>query len=215
MRLPMMARSSSIRFTMALASAVMISACSADVMTPSASKTEERVSAFAPTPASLALIGVADGTYTVTFDPTHDQSFSLGPNRLDMPAHSVCNLTTSGYGTAYWNKPCSAQVLPVTLSVTIKNSQSAHPSIQFFPAMRFNPATSVQLFMYAPHVSQLDAKNWLMFYCNDAKVCVDESLTDAALRTYVDYSTSVVFRRVKHFSGYVVAERDGLSDGGQ
>lgn len=217
MRLPTMARSRFNRITIVTVGALLLGACSSDVTTPSASGSQEATSPFVPTPASRALVGVVDGTYSVTFDPTQNQSFSLGPNRLDMPAHSICNLLTSGYGTAYWNKSCTPQTLPVTLTVTIKNASSAHPSVQFFPAMRFNPTTTVQLYMYAPHVSIKDAKNWLMFYCNDAKQCVDESLTDSALKTYVDYTNSVVFRRVKHFSGYVVAERAGdiPSDGGQ
>ncbi|MEO5816116.1 MAG: hypothetical protein ABIT20_12640 [Gemmatimonadaceae bacterium] len=168
---------------------------------------------FVPTASQKALIGVVDGTYAVVFDPTRSQSFSLGPNRLDIPAYSVCNLLTSGYGEDYWNRSCSPQMLPVTLTVVIKNSQKTHPEVQFFPAMRFNPTTSVQLFMYAPKVSRDDAKNWLMLYCPDKGGCKDESTADSALTTYIDYTNNVLFRRVKHFSGYVVAERDG-SEGG-
>jgi len=44
-----------------------------------------------------------------------------------------------------------------------------------------------------------------MKYCNAAG-CVDESLTDPDLRSNVDVENKVVFRRIKHFSGYVVAE---------
>ena len=35
---------------------------------------------------------------------------------------------------------------------------------------------------------------------------MDESQTDADLRSNVDVENKVVFRRIKHFSGYVVAE---------
>ncbi len=161
-----------------------------------------------PTASQKALIGVVDGTYSVVFDPTRSQSFALGPNRLDIPAYSVCNLLTSGYGAAYWNRSCSPQTLPIVLTVVIKHSQSAHPEVQFFPAMRFNPTKSVQLFMYAPKVSRDDAKNWLMLYCPDKGGCVDESAADSDLKTYIDYTNNILFRRVKHFSGYVVAERD-------
>ena len=94
----------------------------------------------------------------------------------------------------------------MTLTVVIKNAASANPSIQFFPAMRFNPTKSVQLFMYAPNVSATDGKNWKMLYCPDLGACFDESATDASLTTSIDYSHNVLFRRVKHFSGYTVAE---------
>ncbi|MEP6992033.1 MAG: hypothetical protein ABJA80_13965 [bacterium] len=162
---------------------------------------------FVPSASAKALIGVADGTYAVTFDPTRDQQFYLGPNHLSMPAYSICNLLTSGYGVDYWDRSCSPQTLPVTLTVVIKNAASDNPSIQFFPAMRFNPAKTVQLFMYAPKVSRTDAKNWLMFYCPDGGACLDESLKDTSLITNIDYYNNVLFRRVKHFSGYTVAER--------
>ena len=161
---------------------------------------------FVPSVSAKSLIGVADGTYAVLVDPTSDQSFNLGPNHLDIPAGAICNLLKSGYGPKYWDRPCTSQVLPVELTVTIKNAKSDHPSIDFFPAMRFNPKKTVQLFMYAPHVSQQDAKNWQMFYCPDHGGCFDESLTDRSLLTSIDYTNNVLFRRVKHFSGYTVAE---------
>jgi hypothetical protein len=168
---------------------------------------------FVPSAASKALIGVVDGTYAVTFDPTRNQSFALGPNHLDIPANAVCDLGTSGYGEAYWNRDCSTQRRPVTLTVVIKNASGTNPEVQFFPAMRFNPTKSVQLFIYAPKVSRDDATNWLLYYSPNGVTRIDESLTDADLVTYIDYTHNVLFRRIKHFSGYVVAEHDGEGAG--
>jgi hypothetical protein len=210
MRMPMQARPIASRLT--LVAALLVGACSGEVTSPAAStpmKAVEATSMHVPTTSQKALIGVVDGTYAVTFDPRRDQSFSLGPNRLDIPANSVCNMLTSGYGADYWNRSCSPHTLPITLTVVIKNSQSTHPEVQFFPAMRFNPTKSVKLYMYAPKVSRDDAKNWLMLYCADKGKCIDESVTDSALTTYIDYTNNVLFRRVKHFSGYVVAENGG------
>jgi hypothetical protein len=214
MRMPMQARLSASLVTL-LASALLLGACAREVTSPAAStpnRAIEATSMFVPSASTKALIGVADGTYSVTFDPNHKQSFSLGPNHLDIPVNAVCDLLTSGYGASYWNRPCSPQKKPVTLTVIIKNSQSAHPEVQFLPAMRFDPNTSVELYMYAPRVSARDAKNWLMLYCPDSGKCIDESLTDRDLTTYIDYTNNVLFRRVKHFSGYVVAENseDGM-----
>jgi hypothetical protein len=210
MRMPMQARP--IFSSLTLAAALLVGACSGESTSPVAAaptKAVEATSMHIPTVSQKALIGVVDGTYAVVFDPRRDQSFSLGPNRLDIPANSVCNLLTSGYGEKYWDRSCSPQQQPVTLTVVIKNSQSTHPEIQFFPAMRFNPNKSVQLFIYAPRVSRDDAKNWLMLYCADKGGCEDESVSDRDLTTFIDYNNNVLFRRVKHFSGYVVAERDG------
>ena len=206
---PTKARTVAARFTM-IAGAMFLAACSGEVTSPAAkapATTLEATSMFVPSASAKALIGVADGTYSVTFNPGADQLFRLGPNHLSIPANSVCNLLTSGYGAPYWDRPCLPQLAPVTLTVIIKNASSLHPSIQFFPAMRFNPAKTVQLFMYAPQVSPTDAQNWLMYYCPDFGSCVDESRTDSALVTYIDYNNNVLFRRVKHFSGYTVAER--------
>ena len=205
---PMQARAVLTRCTV-LAGALLLGACAGDVSSPSAapSKTVEGTSMYAPTDAQKALVGVSDGTYSVTFDPTHKQSFALGPNHLDIPRNAVCDLVSSGYGTSYWDKPCSTQVAPVKLTIVIKNAASEHPSINFFPELRFNPTKMVELFMYAPNVSVNDSKNWLMLYCPDIGACYDESLTDRSLATVIDYRTNMLFRRVKHFSGYTVAER--------
>ena len=162
---------------------------------------------YAPSAAEKALIGVVDGTYSVTFDPMKDESFALGPNHLDIPAGGICNLLTSGYGAAYWDQPCDPETGSVTLTVVIKNAASDHPGINFYPAMRFNPSKPVELYMYAPNVSPTDAKNWLMSYCPDLGSCFDESLADKSLATVIDYTHDMLFRRVKHFSGYTVAER--------
>ncbi len=205
---PMKARAVITRYTV-LVGALLLGGCSGEVSSPAAdsNKTVEGNSMYAPTSADKALIGVLDGTYSVTFDPKKDVSFALGPNHLDIPGKSVCDLLLSGYGEDYWDKPCNPQTLPVTLTVVIKNAASDHPSINFFPAMRFNPSKNVQLYMYAPRVSEHDAKNWLMSYCPDLGECFDESLTDGSLTTVIDYKHEMLFRRVKHFSGYTVAER--------
>lgn len=218
MHTPTKARAAVLRYTV-LIGALVLGACKGEVSSPSAAsvKTMQGTSMYAPTAAEKALIGVVDGTYSVTFDPTKDESFALGPNHLDIPAGGVCNLLTSGYGAAYWDQPCDSETAPVTLTVVIGNATSDHPSINFYPAMRFNPATSVRLYMYAPNVSATDAKNWLMSYCPDLGGCFDESATDNSLSTVIDYSNDMLFRRVKHFSGYTVAERadDGTIITGQ
>jgi hypothetical protein len=208
---------------------VASSACGTDSTAPTpaapAAKvtTAEAKSGFAPSEASKALVGVADGTYTVTFNPGANQVFSLGPNRLEMPANSVCALGTSGYGPAFWDRPCTPETRPVTLIVTVKDAASANPIVDFKPAMRFNPQTRVSLYFYVPRVTREDAKNWQILYCGNSTQlssgngssgsCVNEAATDWTLRTYIDYSTSVLFRRIKHFSadrvddgGYTVAE---------
>jgi hypothetical protein len=141
---------------------------------------------------------------------------------LDIPANAVCKLVGSGYGSAYWNRACTPETLPVTLIVTVKGASSSKTEVDFQPAMRFNPDKNVSLFFYAPKVSKQDAKNWTILYCGsrysgeEGKKCVNEAQSDQSLQTYIDYQNSILFRRIKHFSayrvddssssGYVVAE---------
>lgn len=190
------------------AGAVLLAACAHDATAPaSATSTLEATSMFVPSASAKAMIGVTDGIYVVTFDPQRDQSIPLGPNNINIPSNAVCNLATSGYGASSWNRPCTPERMPVTLTITIRNASSKHPSLTFQPDMRFNPSRTVQLYMYAPRVSKDDVRNWLMYYCPDRGKCVDESLTDNSLTTSIDRANKMLFRRVKHFSGYTVAER--------
>lgn len=204
MRLPMMARYRS-TFVILLASGSLLAACSRDVTAPARPTlqvTPQKVSSFRPSKAARALYGVSDGVYTLTFDPSEDNSFNLGLNHLDLPAGSVCDLATSSYGVDHWNESCDLQHDSVTITVTITGASSSAPRIDFQPAMRFSPDKNVQLFMYSPNAALSDS--WKLGYCNDANVCVDESKTDPDLQSYIDHEASVVFRRIKHFSGYVV-----------
>ena len=208
---------------------VASSACSVDSKTlapssASSSTTAVRSSPFVPTAAQKALIGVTDGTYKVTFDPKQDQVFSLGPNRLEIPAWAVCKLGTTSYGPEFWNASCTPQTTLVQLTITVKNAASDNPSVDFQPAMRFSPNKVVQLYFYVPNVSQQDAKNWVITYCPNSGSgstsltstnsgsgstgtsggCLNEALTDPDLQTFVDYDANMLFRRLKHFSRYQV-----------
>jgi len=208
---------------------VASSACSVDSKTiapssASSSTTAVRSSPFVPNAAQKALIGVTDGTYRFTFDPKQGQVFSLGPNRLEIPAWAVCKLGNTRYGPAFWDSPCVPETTPVNLTVTVNNAASDHPSVDFQPAMRFSPQKVVSLYFYVPNVSQQDATNWVITYCPNAGSgstslsssnsgsgstgtsggCVNEALTDPDLQTFVDYDANMLFRRLKHFSRYQV-----------
>lgn len=208
MRLPMMARARVSMLTTLVASGVLLAGCSSEPTAPKASAGASQLSRspFAPTNAQKSLVGVTDGVYTFTIDPTQNQSLALGANRLDLPANSVCDLATTSYGVQYWNDPCSPQTAPLTITAVVKNANSSSPSIDFFPAMRFNPQNRVNLYIYVPTGLSKVAKHWTVQYCSTGNRCDDESRSDRDMKTFVDAQNNVVFRRIKHFSGYVVAE---------
>ena len=209
MRMPTQARKPVSLLALVVASSFTLVGCAGDSTAPAVRTvtSQAATSSFSPTEASRSLLGLADGTTSYTFDPTKDQSFALGPNHLDMPANSVCSLASSGYGHGKWKHNCQPETSPVTITVTVTDAATDHPRVDFEPAMRFNPHTKVMLSMYVPSASASD-KTWALLYCNTT-ICEDESQRDADLDTKVDKNSQVIFRRIRHFSGYVVAEVAG------
>jgi hypothetical protein len=208
MRLPMKARSTHYLLTLA-AAGVLLAGCSGEATAPATqakvTASQVRTSPFVPTAAEKALVGVVDGTYMFTVDAQQDQAVHLGPNYLSLPANSICEIGTSSYGAGTWNDSCTPHQGTVTITAVVKNAATDHPSIDFYPAMRFAPAKLVNLYIYVPVGMEDFQRNWNMKYCADGStVCVDESRIDADLASYADPANKMVFRRIKHFSGYVV-----------
>ena len=168
-----------------------------------------------------------DGTYSVDIDPNVANTLVMGGSKLEIPAASVCAIGSSGYGPSFWNLPCASETRPIQLTVTISSSGGSGTSIDFNPSLRFNPVSNVVLTLSAPNVSVQDAKNWVILYCPNSSSwtsgngsggsgsgggskCVNESLNDKDLQTFINYDAKQLFRRIKHFSmytaGYTVAE---------
>ena len=136
--------------------------------------------------------------------PSIDQSLALGASHLDIPANATCDLATSSYGAAHWNDACVAQSAPFTITAIVRNAATDHPSVDFEPALRFSPDKNVGLYLYVSNDATLDASR-VVKYCN-ASGCVDESISDPSLASSVDLVNRVAFRRIKHFTGYVIAQ---------
>jgi hypothetical protein len=217
MRLPMMARYRISTLSALALAGVLLAGCAGESTRPPAlQKTSQvRTSPFTPTVAQKALVGVSDGTYSFQIDPSQAQSLSLGASHLDIPANAVCDLATSSYGVGHWDEDCSAQTETFTITAVVRNAATDHPSVDFEPALRFSPGKLVNLYLYVTDQATLDASR-VVKYCN-ANGCADESVADASLASSVDLENRVVFRRIKHFSGYVVAgfadTAEGLIDG--
>jgi hypothetical protein len=183
-------------------------ACAADATAPTASSSAavRQPAGLTPIAASHALVGAKDGVYTFTIDPSQDQSLEIGPNHLDIPARAICDIGESSYGPEFWDDRCKAEREIVTITAIVQGADSSHPRIDFEPALRFAPDKRVMLYM------TLDARankaEWAnIFYCATGSTsCVDEAKEDASLRTTV--WDRLVFRRIKHFSGYIVLSRE-------
>ena len=205
MRLPMMARYRISMLSLVALVGVLATGC-ADSVKPAVTKqmSAVRTSPFTPTAAQKALVGVSDGTYSFVIDPSQDQSLSLGASHLEIPANSVCDLATSSYGAGHWEESCAAQTDTFTIHAVVRNAATDHPSVDFEPALRFSPDKMVSLYLYVTDDATLDNSR-VMKYCN-ATGCTDESLTDPSLASSVDLANRVVFRRIKHFSGYIILQ---------
>ena len=205
MRLPMMARYRISTLTMLAMAGVLLTACAGDSFKPATvQKTSQiKTSPFTPTAAQKALVGVSDGTYSFVVDPSQDQALALGASYLNIPANAVCDLASSSYGPEHWDESCAAQTDTFTVTAVVRNAASDHPSVDFEPALRFSPDKNVALYLYVTNDATLDASR-IVKYCN-AQGCVDESLTDSSVASSVDLENRVVFRRIKHFSGFMVS----------
>lgn len=215
MRLPMMARSRISLLSVLVMTGVGLAGCAGDATAPkTAPWSELATSPFVPTDAQKALVGVSDGSYKFLIDPSQAQSLALGASHLDIPANAVCDLATSSYGAEHWDESCAAQTDTFSITAIVRNAATDHPSVDFEPALRFSPDKNVMLYLFVTNDATLDASR-LVKYCN-ATGCVDESIADPSLVSSVDVENRVAFRRIKHFSGYLVssfAEVESAFDG--
>jgi hypothetical protein len=148
-----------------------------------------------------------DTAYTFTIDPQRFQQLNFGQHTLYVPAHAICQ-AGSGYGLTFWDKPCTPETAPITVTVKVKGATKGFPRVDFQPELRFNPRTTVVLALTVKGKGWANADSWRILYCatSSQNGCIDESLLDSSLATQLDRQTHQVFRRIKHFSGYLVAE---------
>lgn len=155
------------------------------------------------------------GTRTTTFKLTAEGgSFDIGGiYTLKVPANAVCVLGSS-YGPGTWDSPCETLAPGETIQITARYGFAGGPVVDFSPDIRFSPNAQVTLStdLFKPTLTtfrSMFAANpeWLRFfgiyYSRDFGVTrASDAAFDSSLRTHIDLRTGVVWRRVKHFSGY-------------
>ncbi len=159
--------------------------------------------------------GLRSTSFTVT---SAGGLFQAGPlYSVLFPANSICDPTTSSYGPGTWDDPCTtlAAGQSVTITATYGFSNGAL-TVDFSPALRFNPNTKVIIAtsVYATSLTTFanyyaanpSALHFLGIYYEPqlgAAGQTDAGL-DPTLVTHVNLTTGIVWRRIKHFSGYNV-----------
>jgi hypothetical protein len=145
---------------------------------------------------------------TLVIDPSVTSTYALGDgNTLTIPAHSLCDPATSTYGPTEWDKPCPLATSTVTVTFKGWLNRYNHPHVDFSPSMRFltppNGGGGWVSLNFADASAWSDSSTKIL-YCATATSCVDESATDFDVRTQKNGDV-VVWRKIKHFSGYNVA----------
>jgi hypothetical protein len=146
----------------------------------------------------------------LTINPNVARTYSFGDNWIYFPAHSICDPATSGYGPQYWEVSCRTLTQP--LKVTVRwSSKGGHAYARFTPELRFEPADARNVLRWVilslhdqRRLRQDDLYN-ILYNGTGSDGWVDESLTDPTLKVWIDPLHNSVVRRVKHFSGYMVA----------
>ena len=141
---------------------------------------------------------------TAIVDPRSNVTFGGDDNMVTIPAYSICNPLTTAYGPAHWDAPCSPATLPLTFKVKSWTDAAGNSRVEFTPDVRFSPSKVVGLYLKSTlgAVSSNTSINWCR---TGTTLCVNEARTDAALATQRDAASGFVYRRVKHFSGYMVS----------
>ncbi len=195
----------------ALVLGVMLSGCSDTLVAPKA----------APASAPTAVRFAPEGSPSLSLSGGHHANrvteFTVGPNggvffvgnhAVVFPANSICD-PSSGYGPDSWDAPCTTISAPLRISARLSNSKGAS-AVDFSPDLRFAPSASpsrwVWIFMSSPAAhgaSDLSRFN-IMFAESLGATPQNDAAEDPTLRTYVNRAAGVSFRRIKHFSGYMV-----------
>ena len=124
--------------------------------------------------------------------------------RIDFPVNAICDLQTSSYGPQAWDEACAPETETVRITTKIWLDADDHPHIDFQPAMRFSPALANGVMLYLRDRNAQYRDDMTILYCVTERGCYDESLRDPSLATQVDSDLGIVYRRIKHFSGYNV-----------
>lgn len=203
--------------SLTLASIAALTACAEPTATPAArtgALPEARKLATGDEPWAIY-----DGYETsFTVDPSRETTVRLWEHRIVFAPGSICRINSS-YGPSEWDKPCRATTQKTTIVVKITWDDFGRPRVDVHPNLRFVPGKDVTLHLkdvfgaVNPWTEILwcgsgSSGNGISVTNSKARAsggCVDESRTDASLRTRKDPLSGYLIRKLKHFSGYEVA----------
>jgi hypothetical protein len=153
-------------------------------------------------PASGGSVNLLDA-YTITFP----QGAVCDPNAED---------TQIGYANKTWDADCTPTTEDIAVTAVLKFSNGKlyvdfQKSLRFVPNKRVVLSTTVMAGQVQWQNNIGDTDGWTIQYAAgiDAEAVTD-ALQDPSVRTIIVGSTGRIFRRIKHFSGYVVFTGEGF-----
>ena len=163
--------------------------------------------------------GLPDSTAVDFYVGAGGGVFYAGNHAVVFPAGSVCDPATSTYGPGTWDDPCSPLQSTLKVHAEVRRRDGA-TWVDFTPALRFVPSTNsakwVWMVMYSPEAKDAagDLSRFNIVYARTfGSTLVDETASDATLRTYVDTFSGISIRRIKHFSAYEQGSGYGVGAG--
>jgi hypothetical protein len=188
-----------------IVSAVLLGACSDGSVAPSAPAASPTIDGNGAT-ANLTMLDTI--RFTLSINAEKPSFIFLGAgNWLTIPAHAVCDPTTSTYGPTEWDKPCDVARNTVAVKAKAWLDKDMHPHVDFEQHLRFvpsaNPAQWVMI-TFTDYSASFTPGSQILYCASPTSSCVDESKSDPTMATVKDPVTGHVVRRIKHFSGYNV-----------
>jgi len=146
--------------------------------------------------------------------------YHVGDFDIVVPAGAVCDPETTKYGAKHWDDDCAVAKHNITVNVIAKKHANS-VSVDFQPDLRFRPSagwvtiqtntfssllTSNSIRELSPNSSFFQSLA-ILYVPSGGSSRIDEvrSTGDGSMVTHVDLRTGIVWRRVKHFSGYLVS----------
>jgi hypothetical protein len=138
------------------------------------------------------------------YDPAAAETFDLGrQHRITFAAGAVCDPTRSTYGVTEWDAPCAPLTAPIAITATSTEGVDGRPRVDFAPALRFVPEAEVVLYLRDPEAAEDPTA--VIQWCATEGSCVTEPAPTPSAETRRDRALGVVYRAIKHFSGYTIS----------
>ena len=183
------------------AAAILVAAACAD-----RSPTSPPASAPGAVARPTVAFGVAAVPTTADFTVTPSGGrFAIGLHTVSFPVNSICDPASSTYGPTEWDAPCRALDRPIQIHAEMR-SADGRSWVDFSPSLRFVPTSDprqyVMLTMRRGVASSVTPILWAAYLGASG---VDDAAGDPTLTTYAAADGVSEYRRIKHFTGYVIS----------